>query len=625
MLDMDAITVPGGAAAGVLAATDPAALSDGELIEFTRAAERQVAHANAVCLAAVRVLAARAATAGTALARRVQRPGAQDAGSGQQRAAQAEARCSALGERAGVLEVSQTLRISQYSAARRVHLAGLLGERLAPAATALRAGQVGLGHVWVLAEHAEQVDDERLLAALQAACLPRAGQQTPGNFGRSLTRALHALDPHGQAVRHRAARGRAGVRRGQEHEGMASLAITATDPEVEWGYTVLDTLARGRLHQLKTTTPTEQPHPARACGRNGNESTPSADEGLRRAGASQIADACGRNGVEPTPPEGDGAAADDVTGEGCGRNGIDPTPGVADRLRPTADAPQIAGACGQNGIESTPSAGDGGAVADETSGGARGRNGNESTPSAGGDGAVADAGGGGACGRNGVGPTPLPTLDQLRSQVFFDLLQRAVSDPSFPTQHGKRRIETQIVIDLETLLGLREHPATINGRSVPAPIARELAAHSGTLRRLVTDPVIGHLLDYGHRRDAPADLTEFLLARDGTCRIPHCNVRASACDLDHSIPHEHGGPSSAANEGALCRSHHPPKTHGLIDIIDSAADGSAVLITALGQRIPIPPRPVLPEPRAPLPTDNDTSQHDPGTNPTAQNADEPPF
>ena len=548
MLDMDAISVPGGAAAGVLAATDPGTLSDAELIEFTRAAERQVAHANAVCLAAVRVLAARAATAGTALARRVQRPGAQDAGSGQQRAAQAEARCSALGERAGVLEVSQTLRISQYSAARRVHLAGLLGERLAPAATALRAGQVGLGHVWVLAEHAEQVDDERLLAALQAACLPRAGQQTPGNFGRSLTRALHALDPHGQAVRHRAARGRAGVRRGQEHEGMASLAITATDPEVEWGYTVLDTLARGRLHQLKTTTPTEQPHPARACGRNGNESTPSADEGLRPAGASQTADA-------------------------CGRNGIDPTPGVADKVRPTADAPHTADACG----------------------------------------------------RNGVGPTPLPTLDQLRSQVFFDLLQRAVSDPSFPTQHGKRRIETQIVIDLETLLGLREHPATINGRSVPAPIARELAAHSGTLRRLVTDPVIGHLLDYGHRRDAPADLTEFLLARDGTCRIPHCNVRASACDLDHSIPHEHGGPSSAANEGALCRSHHPPKTHGLIDIIDSAADGSAVLITALGQRIPIPPRPVLPEPREPLPTDNDTSQHDPGTNPTAQNADEPPF
>lgn len=115
MLNVAAISRPGGEAAIVLAVTDPGSLSDEELIEFTRAAERQVAHANAVALAAVRVLAERAATAGTELARGLQRRRSTANMSAEQEQVQqveSEARRSELAERAATVEVAQTLRIS---------------------------------------------------------------------------------------------------------------------------------------------------------------------------------------------------------------------------------------------------------------------------------------------------------------------------------------------------------------------------------------------------------------------------------------------------------------------------------------------------------------------------------
>jgi hypothetical protein len=43
----------------------------------------------------------------------------------------------------------------------------------------------------------------------------------------------------------------------------------------------------------------------------------------------------------------------------------------------------------------------------------------------------------------------------------------------------------------------------------------------------------------------------------------------------------------------MCRSDHTAKTAGHTDLVDSAADGSAVYVTVLGQRIVIPPRPIL--------------------------------
>lgn len=450
MFDTDAVVVPGASAAAVLAAVVPESLSDLDLVAYAQAAERQVAYATAVSLRASLVLAERA----QAQAR--DRLSEDGAGARSVRAGEA----AVLVERAGVGEVQQALRLSVPATQNRLHRARALqpGGPLALAGAALRAGEISFVHVLVLLEHTTGLPAD-LVTWMQQRCLPRAGAQTPGNFGKSLVRARHALDPAGSSTAHRQARADTGVRVHEHCDGMSALVITATSPQIQWAFTLLDTLGRA----------------------------------ARRT-------------------------------------------------------------CTANGVLGTPSA----------------------------------------------GAHPVPTLDQLRAEAFLDLLDRAGSDPNFPTEHGKVRIETQVVLTLPTLLGLRADPATINGQSVPAKIARELASGTTALRRLVTDPVTGHLLDYGTREHPPAALTEFLLARDKTCRLPHCNIRASATDLDHVLPRSRGGATSSTNMGALSRGHHSPKTAGLTDITDSRPDGSATYITVLGQRIPIPPRPVL-EPPAPDP------------------------
>jgi hypothetical protein len=48
--------------------------------------------------------------------------------------------------------------------------------------------------------------------------------------------------------------------------------------------------------------------------------------------------------------------------------------------------------------------------------------------------------------------------------------------------------------------------------------------------------------------------------RDHTCRAPHCQRKASACDLDHARPHGNGGVTCPCNLVPLCRRHHRAKT-----------------------------------------------------------------
>lgn len=64
-----------------------------------------------------------------------------------------------------------------------------------------------------------------------------------------------------------------------------------------------------------------------------------------------------------------------------------------------------------------------------------------------------------------------------------------------------------------------------------------------------------------------AALRRLVVARDGTCRFPGCNVSAHKCDLDHVKPfnHDHpllGGLTREDNLNVLCRRHHRDKTHG---------------------------------------------------------------
>ncbi len=176
-----------------------------------------------------------------------------------------------------------------------------------------------------------------------------------------------------------------------------------------------------------------------------------------------------------------------------------------------------------------------------------------------------DEGGADADG-SGSGGVDRRTMGHKRADALIAWAQRAAQDPGLPTMQGKKRLETQIVIDAATLLGLADNPGELVGFGpIPATLARRLAADSGTWRRLVTDPVAGHLLDYGTSTYSPsAALREYILARDRTCQFPGCARAAYLCDLDHVQPFTgdvDGGTTSADNLLTLCRRHHRLKTH----------------------------------------------------------------
>lgn len=200
------------------------------------------------------------------------------------------------------------------------------------------------------------------------------------------------------------------------------------------------------------------------------------------------------------------------------------------------------------------------------------------------------------------------TLDQLRADGLVDLVlhdacaaeapdeiavtaaQIAVEDetagaPGAPRVPGAQRVpgaggprvcrarrrpdaQVRVTVALPTLLGLDDRPADLDGYGpLHAVTARALAA-GGVLRRMVTDPLSGTLLDLGRTRYRPtAALAEHVQARDGTCVRPGCGVPARSCDLDHTRdfhqrPADGGerGGTSDDNLACLCPTDHRMKT-----------------------------------------------------------------
>ncbi|MFI7119224.1 DUF222 domain-containing protein [Amycolatopsis sp. NPDC049868] len=183
------------------------------------------------------------------------------------------------------------------------------------------------------------------------------------------------------------------------------------------------------------------------------------------------------------------------------------------------------------------------------------------------------------------------TLEQLRADVALDLLlggQGGVGE----------RSEVFLYMDLFTYLGLNDDPAELAGHgTIPAALAREIAGGGNSvLRRIITDPLSGQVLDLGRDRYRPtAGLAEFVRVRDRECRRPGCHRPAQACDIDHSVPWQHGGHTSDTELIDLCRRDHrlkdePGWTYHL------ASDGTLTITTPTGQRYDSTPTP-LHEPR----------------------------
>lgn len=193
------------------------------------------------------------------------------------------------------------------------------------------------------------------------------------------------------------------------------------------------------------------------------------------------------------------------------------------------------------------------------------------------------------------------SLDALRADAMSArLLGTVADDGSVVWDRSEAQVVVEVVMTLDQVEAateqLEQEPsvALLAGAPVPAAIAREVAESATWWRRLVTDPVDDHLLDYGRATYLPPRLRRFVFKRDGGCRVPGCTDHAaSRLQLDHGRRFPEGA-SSAQNCGALSIPCHQLKTAGHADLVDSRADGSATWVTAWGQRIAIPPRPVLP-------------------------------
>jgi hypothetical protein len=160
--------------------------------------------------------------------------------------------------------------------------------------------------------------------------------------------------------------------------------------------------------------------------------------------------------------------------------------------------------------------------------------------------------------RTGLGGT-------AASRMVTGLLSWASGSTMSGTRQGGRGRATtvNVLVDLPTLLGLRDHPGEVIGYGpIPARAVRALLAEGAPLRRLVTDPLTGALLDYGRSTYVvPKPLARYLVAAHQHSRGPHSSVPAARCDLDHRDPWSQGGPTDRDNMTPLDRRWHRARTH----------------------------------------------------------------
>ncbi len=155
-------------------------------------------------------------------------------------------------------------------------------------------------------------------------------------------------------------------------------------------------------------------------------------------------------------------------------------------------------------------------------------------------------------------------------------------------QAARPNVEVLLTMDFNTWLGLTNTPGELSGYGpITESMARELARDAG-LRRLLTDPVTGTMVDLGRQCYRPSrPLRRLVEARDRVCRFPGCLRLAKGCDLDHAVEWP-AGSTSTDNLHALCRKHHNLKTSGAWDVT-LHPDGSETWVSPFGAVHHVPP------------------------------------
>ena len=150
------------------------------------------------------------------------------------------------------------------------------------------------------------------------------------------------------------------------------------------------------------------------------------------------------------------------------------------------------------------------------------------------------------------------SMDQLRADVFLDLLSGVTSDPA--SSHGRSAGSVDIRVDLATLAELRDDPGDLAGFGpAVAEIARRVAdrQHDAPWRYTLTDPATDLPVATGPLRRRPSAAQQRTVrALQPQCAFPGCRAPAAECDLDHRKPLAEHGPTIVDNLVPLCRHDH---------------------------------------------------------------------
>ncbi len=160
------------------------------------------------------------------------------------------------------------------------------------------------------------------------------------------------------------------------------------------------------------------------------------------------------------------------------------------------------------------------------------------------------------------------SADARRADTLADLVLNHTSTAQLPSQHG-RRPTVHLLVPLDIALGLSDLPGELLGYGpIPATLCRDtLTDPSATIRRAVIGP-LGELADCSTSYEPSQALTDKVILRDRTCRMPGCNRRTCTCELDHIEAWDGTNTIETNLHGLCCRHHHAKHDYGWTVTVD---------------------------------------------------------
>lgn len=156
--------------------------------------------------------------------------------------------------------------------------------------------------------------------------------------------------------------------------------------------------------------------------------------------------------------------------------------------------------------------------------------------------------------RSRLGDAALPgdlrrTPKQRRADALRTMAERSAAKPAGATE---ARVLVNVLAGHESV----ERMCELSNGTVVTPGEVLPVLDRADLERVIFDGP-SKVIDIGVRRRCYTGATRTaVLVRDRTCQHPSCDIPAEDCEIDHIVPHEHGGPTTQANGWCLCQHHH---------------------------------------------------------------------